>query len=356
MVMRDDKPRETFLLNRGDYLQPQEKVAFATPSFLPPMPPEFPANRLGFAQWLFTPEQPLTARVQVNRLWQHFFGVGLVKTAEDFGVQSEMPIYLELLDWLAVEFRECGWSQKHLIRLIVNSATYRQSSRVSRELAQRDPENRLLARGARFRAPSLVLRDVALSASGLLSPKMGGRPVYPYQPDAIWETLAITKERDFTYPASQGEDLYRRSLYTFWRRTIGPANMFDASNRQTCKVRLSATNTPLHALTTLNDPTWAEAARVLAAKAMAAAATPEDRLRYAFRRVLGRKPTETDLRILGKALEKQRAIYDAEPAATRKLIAIGTAPVSGEFPAEEQAALAAVCLGMLNLDEALTRE
>jgi len=356
MVMRDDKPRETFLLNRGDYLQPQEKVAFATPGFLPPMPPEFPANRLGFAQWLFTPEQPLTARVQVNRLWQHFFGVGLVKTAEDFGVQSEMPIYLELLDWLAVEFREGGWSQKHLIRLIVNSATYRQSSRVSRELAQRDPENRLLARGARFRAPSLVLRDVALSASGLLSPKMGGRPVYPYQPDAIWETLAITKERDFTYPASQGEDLYRRSLYTFWRRTIGPANMFDASNRQTCKVRLSATNTPLHALTTLNDPTWAEAARVLAAKAMGAAATPEDRLRFAFRRVLGRKPTETDLRILGKALEKQRAIYDAAPAAARKLIAIGTAPVSGEFPAEEQAALAAVCLGMLNLDEALTRE
>ncbi|MEI6714958.1 MAG: PSD1 and planctomycete cytochrome C domain-containing protein [Verrucomicrobiota bacterium] len=356
MVMRDDKPRDTFLLNRGDYLQPKDKVAFSTPGFLPPLPPEFPANRLGFAQWLFTPEHPLASRVQVNRLWQLFFGVGLIKTSEDFGVQSEMPIYQDLLDWLSVEFREHGWSQKHLIRLIVNSATYRQSSRVSRELVQRDPENRLLARGARFRAPSLILRDVALSASGLLNETIGGRPVYPYQPDAIWETLAITKERDFTYPASKGEDLYRRSLYTFWRRTIGPSNMFDVSNRQTCKVRLATTSTPLHALTTLNDPTWAEAARVLAVNAMAAAATPEDRLTFAFRRVLGRKPTETDLHILGKALEKQRAIYVADPDAAHKVISIGAAPTNHEFPADEQAALTSVCLAVLNLDEALTRE
>jgi hypothetical protein len=185
---------------------------------------------------------------------------------------------------------------------------------------------------------------------------MGGRPVYPYQPDAIWETLSITKERDFTYPASRGEDLYRRSLYTFWRRTIGPANMFDASNRQTCKVRLAATNTPLHALTTLNDPTWAEAARVLAAKAMGMSPKPEEQLRFAFRRVLGRKPTETDLRILSRALEKQRALYASDPEAARKVIAVGAAPVSDHFPAEDQAALAAVCLGILNLDEALTRE
>jgi hypothetical protein len=227
---------------------------------------------------------------------------------------------------------------------------------VSRELVQRDPENRLLARGARFRAPSLILRDVALSASGLLNETIGGRPVYPYQPDAIWETLAITKERDFTYPASKGEDLYRRSLYTFWRRTIGPSNMFDVSNRQTCKVRLATTSTPLHALTTLNDPTWAEAARVLAANAMSAAATPEDRLTFAFRRVLGRKPTERDLRILGKALEKQKAIYAADPDAARKVISIGSAPTNHEFPADEQAALTSVCLAVLNLDEALTRE
>ena len=356
MVMRDDKPRDTFLLNRGDYLQPKDKVGFSTPGFLPPLPKEFPANRLGFAQWLFTPEHPLASRVQVNRLWQMLFGVGLVKTSEDFGVQSEMPIYQDLLDWLAVEFRESGWSQKHMIQLIVNSATYQQSSRVSRELLARDPENRLLARGARFRAPSLILRDVALSASGLLNEKVGGKPVYPYQPDAIWETLAITKERDFTYPASKGQDLYRRSLYTFWRRTIGSSNMFDVSNRQTCKVRLATTSTPLHALTTLNDPTWAEAARVLAVKAMGAATDPEARLTFAFRRVLGRKPSDTDLHILGKALEKQRAIFADDSDAAHKVISVGTAPANDTFPVEEQAALTSVCLGILNLDEALTRE
>ena len=216
------------------------------------------------------PEHPLTARVQVNRMWQHFFGAGIVKTSEDFGVQSEYPVHGELLDWLAVEFRERGWSMKAMHRLIVTSATYRQSSRVTPEHRARDLENRLYSRASRFRMPSLILRDWALAASGLLDLRIGGRPVYPYQPDAIWEALAITKERDFTYPASTGKDLYRRSLYTFWRRTVGPANMFDASNRQTCRVRSGTTSTPLHALTTLNDPTWVEAARALAERSMKA--------------------------------------------------------------------------------------
>ena len=234
------------------------------------MPEGAPANRLGLARWLVMPEHPLTARVQVNRMWQHSFGAGIVKTSEDFGVQSEYPVHGELLDWLAVEFRERGWGMKAMHRLIVTSATYRQSSRVTPEHRARDLENRLYSRASRFRMPSLILRDWALASSGLIDLRIGGRPVYPYQPDAIWEALAITKERDFTYPASSGKDLYRRSLYTFWRRTVGPANMFDASNRQTCRVRSATTSTPLHALTTLNDPTWVEAARALAERSMKA--------------------------------------------------------------------------------------
>jgi hypothetical protein len=356
MVMRDDKPRDTFLLNRGNYEQPKDKVSFATPAFLNAMPEGFPHNRLGFARWLFTPENPLTARVQVNRIWQLFFGVGLVKTSEDFGVQSEMPVHPELLDWLAVQFRENKWSHKSMCRLITHSATYRQSSRVNQELLQRDPENRFLARGARFRAHSMILRDSALHASGLLNTRIGGKPVYPYQPDAVWETLAITKERDFTYPASSGPDLYRRSLYTFWRRTIGPTNMFDASNRQTCKVRLSVTSTPLHALTTLNDPTWVEAARVLAANALHKQPTPETRLTYAFRQVLSRPPSEHELNVLLKSLSKQRTMFEKDPDAARKSLLVGEAAQDPLLSTTEHAALSAVCLGILNLDEALTRE
>ena len=356
MVMRDDKPRDTFLLNRGSYEQPKDKVSFATPAFLNALPKDSPENRLGFARWLFTPENPLTSRVQVNRIWQLFFGIGLVKTSEDFGVQSEMPGHQELLDWLAVQFRENGWSHKAMCRLITHSATYRQSSRVSRDLLQRDPENRLLARGARFRLHSMILRDSALFASKLLDARVGGKPVYPYQPDAIWETLAITKERDFTYPASSGKDLYRRSLYTFWRRTIGPANMFDASNRQTCKVRLSTTSTPLHALTTLNDPTWVEAGRVLAANALKAYRTPETQLNYVFRQVLSRSPAANELQTLVSALSKQRAIFEKDPEGAQKSLAIGASPVDASLPLTEYAALSAVCLGVLNLDEALTRE
>ncbi|MCA9171695.1 MAG: DUF1549 domain-containing protein, partial [Planctomycetales bacterium] len=268
MVMSDAQPRETHVLDRGQYLSPLEQVSFDTPAFLPPLPADAPRNRLGLARWLISPEHPLTARVQVNRMWQHFFGAGIIKTAEDFGVQSEYPIHGELLDWLAVEFRDNGWSMKHMHRLIVTSATYRQSSRVTPELLAQDADNRLFARASRFRMPAMVLRDWALASAGLLNRTVGGAPVYPYQPDAVWEALAITKERDFTYPISSGEDLYRRSLYTFWRRTVGPANMFDTSNRQTCRVRTSITSTPLHALTTLNDPTWVEAARVLAEHSM----------------------------------------------------------------------------------------
>jgi len=357
MVMSDERPRDTKILDRGDYLSPiGEKLAFLAPAFLPPLPEGFPQNRLGLAQWLFLPEHPLTARVQVNRMWQQLFGTGIVKTTEDMGVQSEYPRHMELLDWLAVEFRENGWSQKKMHRLLVTSATYRQSSKVTADHLAKDPENRLHARAARFRMPSLVLRDVALAASGLVDLRIGGQPVYPYQPDEIWEALAITKERDFTYPASHGPDLYRRSLYTFWRRTVSPANMFDMANRQTCTVRAIQTSTPLHALTTLNDPTWVEAARVLAEKSMTAAGDLDGRLTHAFRRILGRKPTAYDLDALKRMHARQLAIYGTDMDAAKQLLAVGESNRDKTLDPAGHAAMTSVCLAIFNLDEALTRE
>lgn len=355
MVMSDDQPRESHILDRGEYLKPLEKVSFTTPAFLPPLPEGAPKNRLGLAQWLVSPEHPLTARVQVNRFWQYYFGIGLVKSAEDFGVQSEYPLHKDLLDWLAVEFREGGWSMKKMHRLILTSSTYRQSSRMTVELRQRDLENRLFARASRFRMPAMILRDWALASSGLMQDRIGGAPVYPYQPDAVWEALAITKERDFTYPASSGEDLYRRSLYTFWRRTVGPANMFDASNRQACRVRLTTTSTPLHALTTLNDPTWVESARVLAELCLQKGGTLDEQLTLAFRRIACRVPTERDLAHLHRAYERQLAIYQSDMEAAKALLAVGERNRDETLDMARHAALTAVCLGILNLDEALNR-
>lgn len=356
MIMSDANVRETSILDRGEYLQPKEKVSFATPAVLPPMAEGAPKNRLGFAQWLVASENPLTARVQVNRMWQYFFGVGLVKTAEDFGVQSEYPIHGELLDWLAVDFRENGWSMKRMHRLIVMSATYRQSSRMTPELRQRDPENRLVARASRFRMPAMVLRDWALASAGILNGQIGGKPVYPYQPDGIWESLAITKERDFTYPTSSGSDLYRRSLYTFWRRTVGPANMFDAANRQTCRVRSSPTSTPLHALTTLNDPTWVEASRILAEKCIKHSPSLDARLTHAFRQVVSRSIKDQELGLLRQAYERQIAFYRNDVEAAKALLAVGSSKRDESLEIWEHAALASVCRLILNLDESLTRE
>jgi hypothetical protein len=245
---------------------------------------------------------------------------------------------------------------KELQRQIVASAAYRQTSRATPEQRATDPENRLFARASRFRMPSLLLRDWSLAASGLLDPRIGGAPVYPYQPDAIWEALAITKERDFTYPASSGADLYRRSLYTFWRRTVSPANMFDTSNRQACRVRTSTTSTPLHSLTMLNDPTWVEAARVLAEQSFKSGGNADSRLTHAFRQILGRAATERDLAALRRAYEKQIAIYKSDPDAAKALLSVGAAKRDESLDAAEHAALSAVCLGIANLDEALTRE
>jgi hypothetical protein len=338
MTMSDDAPRETRILARGEYLAPADPVGFATPAFLPGLPPDAPRDRLGLARWLFAEGNPLSARVAVNRAWQTFFGDGLVRTPEDFGVQGDRPLHQDVLDTLAVRLRAEGWSMKALHRLIVTSRTYRQSSRATPELVARDPENRLLARAPRFRMPAMVLRDVALASSGLLTERMGGAPVYPVQPANVWEPLAITKERDFTYPTSSGADLHRRSIYTFWRRTIAPANMFDSSQRQRCTVRTPATASPLHALTMLNDPTWIEAAAALAARVAAETSDDRERLARAFEHVTARTPDESERALLAALLADQRAAHEASSGA------------AGDR------ALAAACLAILNLDEALTRE
>ncbi|MFM8569969.1 MAG: PSD1 and planctomycete cytochrome C domain-containing protein [Pirellula sp.] len=356
MVMSDAQARKTHILDRGEYLKPREEVAFETPGFLPKLAEGAPRNRLGLAQWLIAPEHPLTSRVAVNRIWQHFFGVGLVKTAEDFGVQSEYPVYGPLLDYLAVEYQRQGWDTKRFQRSVLLSSTYRQSSRCAPEDRAKDPENKWFARATRFRMPAMVLRDWALACSGMLVDRVGGVPVYPYQPEGIWDSLAITKERDFSYPKSSGAGLYRKSLYTFWRRTVGPANMFDASNRQACRVRATQTSTPLHALTTLNDPTWVEAARNLAQLAMQETRDSQEQLQIIARRVLARNLAENELEVMLKAVSKQRELFRLDRDAAIALLATGESKPSAAMDPIELAALSNVCLTIMNLDEALSRE
>ncbi len=298
MVMADlPQPRKTFLLERGLYTKPGDEITAGVPESLPPLAADLPANRLGLARWLVSAEQPLTARVTVNRFWQQLFGIGLVKTTEDFGVQGEIPKHLELLDWLAADFRSGGWNLKALVRQIVTSHTYRQSSKVSPALAERDPDNRLLARGPRFRLPAWMLRDQALAASGLLVSRLGGPPVNGYQPAGVWEEATFGGKG---YRQDHGDSLYRRSLYTFWRRISAPTMFFDSATRQICTVKVLRTNTPLHALLTLNDTTFVEAARALAERVLTAGvpkagepggAEPDAgaRIDEAFRRVLARR-------------------------------------------------------------------
>ena len=355
MVIEDvEKPRATYVLNRGSYLQPVSEVSVALPKALAPEAALSPSNRLALARWLVSPANPLTARVTVNRLWQALFGIGLVKTAEDFGVQGERPLHPQLLDWLAVELVESGWDLKHLVRLMVTSAAYRQDSRMSPALAERDPENRLLARGHRFRMPSWMIRDAALSASGLLVERVGGPPVKPYQPSGIWEEATFGNKR---YEQDHGEALYRRSLYVFWRRIVGPTMFFDVASRQTCTVRTPRTNVPLHALLTLNDLTYLEAARALATEVLREAASSDaDRIRSAFQRVTGRPPDDAEVGVLTRALARHRATYRADPAAAERLLSAGESHRDPHFDSQEQAAWMLLSSTILNLDEALTRE
>jgi len=354
MVMEDmPKRRQTFILDKGLYNKPLDEVTAATPAKLAPFSAEAPRNRLGLAEWLVSPGNPLTPRVAANRFWQMFFGIGLVKTAEDFGVQGEFPKHPELLDWLAADFRESGWDVKRLVRTIVTSATYRQSSRVSRELAERDPENRLLARGARFRMPAWMLRDQALTASGLLAPKIGGPPVKPYQPEGVWEEASFGTKR---YQPDSGAALYRRSLYTFWRRIVGPTMFFDSPARSVCTVKPTRTDTPLHALTTLNDATYVEAARTLAERAMKSAPDAPDRLGFAFRQLLARGPKPGEAQVLLNGFDRTRGRYAANPAEAKALLAVGDSKRDEALDPVEHATWTIVCLALLNLDETLTKE
>jgi hypothetical protein len=354
MVMEDmPKPRTTYMLDKGLYDKRGEVVTAAVPARLLPLPAEAPRNRLGLARWLVAADNPLTARVTVNRFWQQFFGIGLAKTPEDFGVQGEKPSHPELLDWLAAEFVASGWDVKHLCRLIVTSETYRQSAKVTPQLHERDPQNRLLARGPRLRLPSWMLRDQALAAGGLLVRRLGGPPVRPYQPPGVWEEATFGTKQ---YRQDKGDALYRRSLYTFWRRIVGPTEFFDTASRQTCWVKQVRTNTPLHALVTLNDPTYVEAARALAERVLTAAAEPRQRIELAFRLVLARRPTAEESRVLLAALDRLQREFGHDPAAAQKLLRTGESGRNDALDPVEHAAYASLCHAILNVDEALTKE
>jgi hypothetical protein len=351
--------RPSFMLTRGEYDQRGDQVARGTPSVLPPMPKDAPLNRLGFAQWLTDRSHPLTARVTVNRLWQQMFGVGLVKTSEDFGSQGEPPSHPQLLDWLAVTFQEDGWDVKKMMRRIVMSATYRQLSKVTLTLIERDPQNRLLARGPRFRLDAEMLRDQALAVSGLLNRKMGGPSVKPPQPDGLWFAVGYSGSNTVRFKADAGSDnVHRRALYTFIKRTAPPPQMsiIDAPSREACSVRRERTNTPLLALLLLNDPQYFECARMLAERTLKEGGeTPKNRLQFIFRISAGRLPSDSELNELTTILTDLRKVYSDDTAGAAKLLGVEVAP-EGEPAAQAQlAAWVNVANLILNLDEVLTK-
>jgi hypothetical protein len=365
MVMQEmAKSRDSYLLQRGVYDRRGEKVEPGVPTSLSPLPKDVPNNRLGLARWLVDPANPLTARVAVNRYWQMYFGAGLVRTVEDFGSQGEWPSHPELLDWLASEFVRTGWDVKAMQRLIVTSAAYRQSSR-SADFGLRqadfqktnprtvDPENRLLWRGPRIRLPAEMIRDQALFAGGLLVEHVGGPSVKPYQPAGLWGELGDSK-----YDRGRGSDLYRRSLYTYWKRTVAPPSMitFDAAGRETCIVRETRTNTPLQALNLMNDVTYVEAARALAQRVLREREKPEDRIVLAFRLVMSRSPKPGEERVMLAGLNRHLERYRADRAAARKFVSVGESPLDEKADVAELAAYTAIASLILNLDEAITKE
>lgn len=357
MVMVDRKQRRaTHVLSVGSYDRPLAEVDSATPSILPPLAKQGdgPANRLDLAKWLVSREHPLTARVTVNRIWQEFFGIGLIKTPENFGVQSEVPVQPELLDTLAAGFMDSGWDMKRLVRMIVTSRTYRQSSRVTAEMLEKDPANRFLARGPRFRMPAWMIRDQALAAGGLLVRREGGPPVKPYAPENLWPDATFGKVQ---YVRDKGEDLHRRSLYTFWRRISAPPMFFDNAKRETCTVNPSRTNTPLHALSMLNDVTYVEAARALAARVVKESGGDVGKgLARAFAIVTSRVPREEEDEVLLESYRKARESFAADAAAAKAFLANGDVVAEATMEPVDLAALASVCLSILNTDEAMTKE
>lgn len=357
MVMKEmDKRRPAYLLNRGQYDQPREEVFPGVPVSLGKLPKGAPNNRLGMAQWLVSPDNPLTARVTVNRFWQTYFGTGLVKTVDDFGAQGEFPSHPDLLDYLATEFIRSGWNVKAMQRMIVTSATYRQSSASTKHLLDLDPENRLLARGPRFRLRAEAIRDQALAVSGLLEEKQGGPSVKPYQPAGLWEEVAYDKK--MKYVRGAGDDLYRRSMYTFWKRAVAPPSMviFDAGGRERCDVARRATNTPLQALATLNDVQFVEAARFLGERMIRKGGSSDaERLTYGWRLAVTRQPDALELNTLQKGLENHLKHYRNHPDEAKALIRIGEKEHGSSDPVE-LAAYAAIANLLLNLDETITRE
>lgn len=357
MTERESAP-EAYVLFRGEYEKRRDKVAPATPSALPPMNEDLPRNRLGFAKWLLSPEHPLTTRVTVNRFWQEVFGTGIVRTAGDFGVSGEMPSHPELLDWLAIEFRESGWDVKKFFKLIVTSATYRQAATATPEKIAKDPQNRLLARGPRFRMDAEMVRDYALAASGLLVPKLGGPSVKPYQPEGVWEAVAMPNSDTSKYTRDSGEKLYRRSLYTFWKRSAPPAQMeiFNAPSREFCSVRRERTDTPLQALMTLNDEQFVEAARNLAQLTLKKCeSNGTDRLDFMMEQLLARPLSKRERNVVESSLKDLLAHYQAAPKEAAELVAVGESKADEALDKPTLAAYTMVANELMNLDEVLNK-
>jgi hypothetical protein len=360
LVMQDmPKLRDVFVLVRGAYDRKGEKVLPGVPAAIgPSLPADAPLNRLALARWIVDSQNPLTARVIVNRFWQHYFGTGIVKTAEDFGAQGEWPTHPELLDWLATELEQSGWNVKRIQRLIVTSATYRQSSHVSAALAQRDPENRLLARGPRFRMDAEMVRDTALAVSGMLVTKVGGKSVKPYQPPGLWEAIGYSGSNTVHFVQDRGDALYRRSLYTFWKRTSPPPSLttFDAPSREECVVRRGRTNTPLQALVLMNDEQYVEASRHLAERMMREGGkTPADRIALGFQLATSRRPTADEVRIFETLYDAQSAAYKGNAQGAAKLLGVGESPHDVSLDPGELATWTIVANVLLNLDETVTK-
>lgn len=357
MTMQEmDKPRDTFLLVRGNFQIKGDKVSPAAPRNLFAANDELPGNRLGLAKWLVHPDNPLTSRVTVNHFWQQIFGTGIVKTAEDFGSQGEWPSHPELLDWLATEFVRSDWDVKAMMRLIVTSATYRQDSEVSDDLLEKDPDNRLLARFPRLRLEAEAVRDNAMAISGLLNAKIGGPSVYPYQPPGLWEAVAFEGTR--AWEQSKGADNYRRGLYTYWRRSIPYASFvtFDAPTRETCTVRRPRTNTPLQALATMNDPVYVEASRSLASRILKDGGKEvADKLRYAFKVSLSRAPTKKELQILTATYHRELKQFEKDRPAANQLIHVGVSEPPNNADVCELATWTVIGNILLNLDEAINK-
>jgi hypothetical protein len=353
MVMKEmPRHRPTFLLKRGAYDAPGERVEPGTPASLPPLESSWPRNRLGLARWLTASAHPLTARVAVNRWWQAFFGRGIVSTPEDFGSQGQLPSHPELLDWMARSLIDSGWDVKRLVRLIVTSATYRQSSEATAELLARDPDNTLLARGPRFRLPAEMIRDQALAAGGLLVESVGGPSVKPFQPPGLWE-----EKSGLTYTRDVGAGSHRRSLYSFWKRTSPPPAMltFDATTREVCAVKRQTTATPLQALVLLNDPQFVEAARALARRALKEGGSAgADRITFIVRTLTGRPPDARELAILEALYRDQYDEFRGGHSDPTKLLAVGDLPVDPALDPVEWAAMTVLAQAILNHDEAVT--